>query len=362
MLHLETGRHLYGGARQAGYLVAELNRQGVDSRLVCEPAHPLTAMLPADAAVACHCRGDLDPAYYRRLRRIIRASGADIVHVHSRRGADSLGGLAARAEGVPAVLTRRVESREPRFWLRLKCRPYAAIVAISGAVQAELEAAGVPPARLRRIPSAVDTLLFRPDAAARARLIERYALPADAVIAACAAQLIARKGLAGLLDCLPRILDSQPRFRLLLFGQGPLRRRLERRARGLGITGQLRFCGFASDWPALLPGLDLLMHPARREGLGSVLLEAMSAGVPVLAAAAGGIGELLEDGVDGRLIDPESDTGWIEAAVTLASDPNARRQLAAAARRKLERRFTITAMAERYLEVYRHVLTPVGRA
>jgi len=357
VLHLESGRHLYGGARQAAYLVTELNRQDPEHRLVCQPGHPLVAAVGAAAAVPCPCRGDFDLAYYRRLRSLIRSHRPDIVHVHSRRGADTFGGLAAQAEAVPAVLTRRVESREPRFWLRRKCRPYAAVVAISTAVEDELAAAGVPASRRHRVASAVDTSLFRPDPSARARLLERYALPADARIAACAAQLIARKGLSYLLRQTVRLAAAEPRLRLLIFGRGPLRGRLERQARRLGLAGHVRFCGFADDWPALVPGLDLLLHPAEREGLGAVILEAMSAGVAVVAAAAGGIGDVVEDGVNGRLVPAGPDAAWSDVALELIADASARARLGQAARQTVQQRFTIPAMADRYREIYAHVLT-----
>lgn len=351
MLHIESGRHLYGGARQAGYLAAELSRHGVESRLVCEPGHALADQLGKNA-IACASGGDLDLAYYGRLRAIIRAEQPDIVHVHSRRGADIFGGRAARAEHVPAVLTRRIESREPAAWLRFKCRPYAAVVAISSAVAEELAQAGIHAGRLQRIPSAVDTARFRPHPGARAKLLARYALPDDAVLAGCAAQLIARKGVGGLLPLAGALVRAEPRFRLLLFGEGPRRAGLERQIQALGLDSIVTVCGYSADWPVLVPGLDVLLHPARREGLGSVLLEAKAAGVPVLAAAVGGVVDAIEDGVDGRLLPAADAAAWETAVLALIRDEAAREALAAAGRRSVEQRFTIAAMTEAYLALY----------
>ena len=122
-----------------------------------------------------------------------------------------------------------------------------------------------------------------------------------ASLAGCAAQLIPRKAQDFLLPLAARLVAAEPRFRLLFFGQGRTRRTLERRAARLGLGDTVRFAGFLPEWPLLLPGLDLLLHPARREGLGSVLLEAMSAGVAVVAAAAGGIVDVIDDGRSGVL-------------------------------------------------------------
>jgi glycosyltransferase involved in cell wall biosynthesis len=355
VLHIEAGRHLYGGARQVGYLIGGLKARGVENLLVCRPDHVLTGLAPIATILPTRLRGDLDVTLTSRLGRLMREHAPDLVHVHSRRGADGAGGRAARAAGRPAVLTRRVESTEPAWWLRRKCAPYAAVVAISSAVAAELEGAGVAREKIRRIASAVDTRLFAADPGARARLLQRFGLPDDALLAGCAAQLIPRKAQDFLLPLAARLVAAEPRFKLLFFGQGRTRQALERRAASLGLGDSVRFAGFLPEWPLLLPGLDLLLHPARREGLGSAILEAMSAGVPVVAAAAGGIVDVIEDGRDGCLLPPDDGEAWHAMVLGLLGDPARRKALAAAGRRKVEKEFTIDLMTERYLELYRDV-------
>jgi glycosyltransferase involved in cell wall biosynthesis len=360
ILHVETGRHLYGGARQAGYLIAGLADRGIDNLLVCAKGHPLAT---GDAARVFEWRlgGDLDFSLYRRLVQLARDERPDIVHIHSRRGADSFGGRAARRAGVPAILTRRVQSAEPGVWFRWKSAPYQSVVAISAAVHAELTAWGIANDRLALIPSAVDTSVYRPDSGARSRLISRYALPADALIGGAAAQLIPRKGLDALLPLTAKLIAIEPRFRLLLFGQGPARSRFERKIRQLELGGHVTLCGFEHDLPALLPGLDLFLHPARREGLGVAVLEAMAAGVPVVAAAVGGIVDLVEDGVDGRLVSCAADEAWYDVARELLADPERRHHFAKTAREKIESRFTIEPMIDSYLTLYRDVVDRAGR-
>lgn len=362
ILHLETGRHLYGGARQVGYLINGLADRGIENLLVCRDGHALAEEVNA-RVFEWSLLGDFDFSLRRRLTKLLREQGPDLVHVHSRRGADSFGGRAARAAGIPAVLTRRVQSAEPGVWLRFKCRPYSAVVAISAAVGKELADLGVSGDRQRLIPSAVDTALFQPDAEARARLIERYDLPSDALIAGSAAQFIRRKGQDLLLPLIARLIqlaasehDAElSNLRLLLFGQGPEQAKLEREARHLGLDGHLVFCGFDADWPRLLPGLDLFLHPARREGLGAVLLEAMSAGVPVIASDAGGIVDVIENGIDGCLVTPDSADDWFRIVRVLLGDRDERARLGAAGRRKVESRFTIDQMTKSYLDLYREV-------
>lgn len=358
ILHLESGRHLYGGARQAGYLIDGLAERGVENLLVCAEGHALAASTKA-RVFEWHLGGDLDASLQGRLVELALSEKPDLIHVHSRRGADTFGGRAARAAGIPAILTRRVQSPEPGLWVQFKYRGYAAIVAISSAVEDELLRLGIARERLRLIPSAVDTTLFRPDADARARLAERYGVPMDGLLAGTAAQFIPRKGHDFLLRvqtaAAARSSAVSTRIHWLLFGQGPAEQGLKREVQALGLEPIVHFCGFEPDWPGLLPGLDVFVHPARREGLGTVILEAMSAGVPVIASAIGGIVDAIENDVDGRLVAADDLAGWIDVVFELLGDAACRERLASAARCKVESRFTIDRMTESYLDLYREV-------
>lgn len=353
-MHVEAGRHLYGGARQVGELIAGLAEQGVANTLVCAPEQPLAAEVPAADVIRLPMAGDLDIALLARLRREIARVGPDVVHVHSRRGADLYGGWASRLQGRPAVLTRRVDAIETWPIARLKYRPYRFVVAISRAVEAQLtDTLGLDRSKLRVIPSAVDTRRFQPDPAARARLIQEFALAADASIVGVAAQLIERKGHRWLFECLPALLRRHAGLCVLCFGRGPLDRRLKRQVTAMGLQAHVHFAGFRADLPQLLPGLDVLAHPARREGLGLALLEAMSCGVPVVAAPSGGIPDIVDSGVEGLLVPLEDRDEWIQAIDALLTDPARRARMGAAGRERVQRDHGIDLMASRYLDLYR---------
>jgi glycosyltransferase involved in cell wall biosynthesis len=143
-----------------------------------------------------------------------------------------------------------------------------------------------------------------------------------------------------------------PDFRLLLFGQGPDRARFERAVRAAGLDRVVLFCGFDPDWPSLVPGLELLLHPARREGLGVVVLEAMSAGVPVVASAVGGTVDIVTPGVNGELLAPRDVDAWAQTVVRLLCEENSRERLANKARKRVETVYTIDRMASSYLNLY----------
>jgi glycosyltransferase involved in cell wall biosynthesis len=356
IVHVESGRHLYGGARQVAYLIEALAGRGLENALVCPPGHALTALRARAAVREVPMGGDLDLGMLPRLRRAFTDLDPDIVHVHSRRGADFFGGRACERDGRAALLTRRVDNPEVRAWARFKYRPYRAIVAISRAVREELcGRGGLDPRRVATIASGVDAQAFRPDGAARARVLREFALADDAFVVGVVAQLIPRKGHELLLRCLPDLVRRVPRLYVLCCGRGPLRARLQRRVAAAGLTQRVRFVGFRADLALLLPGFDLLVHPAAHEGLGVAILEAMSCEVPVVATAVGGVVDAVGDGREGLLV-PWGDAVALTAAVErLSGEEPTRRRMGAAGRIRVQREFSTARMADRYVELYRDV-------
>ncbi len=354
--HIEAGRHLYGGAAQVRYLLEGLAGRGVENLLICPPGSAIGAAADGSRVRSLSMRGELDVLMLPRLARELKRLGPDLVHVHSRRGADLYGGLAATLAGFPAVLTRRVDSPEPAVLARLKYRPYRAVVALSRAIERQLVDAGVARERVMLIPSGVDTQRYRPDPLARERLLAEFALPRDALVVGVVAQLIARKRHAWLFALLAELLPEWPTLRVLCFGQGPLERRLRAELAERGLADRVVLAGFRADLSALLPGLDLLAHPAAREGLGVALLEAASAGVPVVACAVGGIPDAIVDGETGVLVPRDDASATLRALRALLASPEERRRLGAAARRRVERRFDVGTLVTAHHSLYARVL------
>lgn len=354
--HIEGGMHLYGGAAQVRYLLEGLTGRGVENRLLCPPGSELGAAVPAALVREVPMRGDLDFALCPRLARELKRWKPDLVHVHSRRGADVYGGWAAALAGIPAVVTRRVDAPEPAALARLKYRPYRAVVALSRAIERQLRDVGVPRERIVTIPSAVDTERYRPDPAARERLRDAFELPRDALVVGVVAQLIERKRHAWLLALLPELVREWPQLRVLCFGRGPLEQELRAALVERDLTRHVVLAGFRSDLAALVPGFDLLAHPAEREGLGLALLEAASAGVPVVACAAGGVPDVVLDGETGVLVPRHDAAAFARALRELLAAPAERVRLGAAARRHAERRFDVARLVTAHVSLYTRVL------
>src|SRR5690606_584062 len=191
--------------------------------------------------------------------------------------------------------------------------------------------------------------------AERRALRASLALPHDTPIAGVVAQLIPRKGHRVLLRALADVLARQPRWHVVLFGRGPLERPIRREIAGLGLASRVHLAGFRPDAARWLPALDLLLHPALKEGLGLAVLEAMSAGVPVAASAAGGPVDIVEDGARRVPVPPGDVAAWAAAANRLMRDGEARARLGAAGRRRVRDAFGVERMVLGNLAVYREV-------
>lgn len=357
VVHVECGRHLYGGAQQVLYLLRGLQGDADRHVLACPPGSAIAGAAAGEGIPirSLPMAGDVDPLLLPRLVRLLRDERPDLVHLHSRRGADPWGVLAARPLGIPVVLSRRVDNPEPRWLVAAKYGLVSRVIAISEAIRHVLLREGVPPAKVVCVPSAVDTDVFAPGCDRpwfSAALGVEPGRPAVGMLA----QFIPRKGHQVLLDAVPSVLAEHPRTVFLLFGKGPLQGRVREEVARRALTDSVRFPGFRADVARVLPCLDLLVHPAFTEGLGVALLQAASAGVPIVGTRVGGIPEVVEPGVNGLLVEPGDAPALARAICDLLADPGLARRLGAAGRARAVSRFGIGAMCAGNRAVYRAVL------
>lgn len=357
ILHIETGRHLYGGALQVYYLLRGLHAAGVENILVCAPGSEIGRKCAEVATVVeLSTIGDVDPRLLVGLCRTIRRYRPDIVHSHSRRGADWWGGVAAQLCGVKSILTRRVDNPESPLLVRLKYNRFDRVVTISEGIRQVLLNEGVPEQQLQLIHSVVDLEQYNCPAD-RPWFEQEFSLHPGEQTVAIIAQLIERKGHRFLLSGAEQIFAAVPNLRFIFFGQGPQRDALEADCRSRGLGDKVIFAGFRDDLPRILPNLDLIVHPALMEGLGVSLLQAAAAGRPMIGARAGGIPEIIRDGVNGYLVPPGEVTALYERTIELLLDRERAARFGANGRRLVEDEFSIPAMISSYQGLYAQLLS-----
>ncbi len=362
VLHLETGRHLYGGARQVIELAAGLPALGCASSLACGAASEVEQAAYARGIDVRPLRagGDLDVRLLPRLKKICSAVEPDLVHIHSRRGADTWGLLAARSAGYPVVLSRRVDNPDLPGLSRLRYGLCQRVIAISAGIEAVLRGTGVPASKLRRVVSAVDLESCQPTWT-KARFREEFFLAADDLVVGVVAQMIPRKGHQHLVSLVQTLRHVVPNVRLILFGRGEFEAQLRGQVAKNGLDKFISFAGYRSDLMEFIGHLDLLLHPARSEGLGLALLEAQAAGVPVVAFRIAGVREAVVDGESGLLVPPGDVPALIDATQRLLLQSDLRSELSAGARAHVGQNFSLQAMLAGNLAVYQDLLEEIHR-
>jgi glycosyltransferase involved in cell wall biosynthesis len=355
VLHLEFGRNLYGGALQVAYLLRGLAAHPeVENEVVVPLQTPLPQHVPVRKGVRFHripIAGELDFRLAWRLRSVAKRCSPDLIHIHSRRGADFWGVVLAKWTGIPYILTRRVVYPEAGPLIRWRTRNARAVVGISGRVCEMMREAGVEDARLHCILSTVDTETYVPERNRTWFDAEMGIQPGELAVGMIG-QLIEGKGHRVLFEAIPTVLEHFPRARFLLFGKGHLDAQLRDYVTRQSWAERVRFMGFRTDMAAVIPNLDLVAHPAFMEGLGVSLLQAASCAVPIVGSSAGGIPEIVKHGRNGYLIEPGDGTALAHYLTELLQDSTKREQFGRAGRQLALERFSIARMSADYASLY----------
>jgi glycosyltransferase involved in cell wall biosynthesis len=311
---------------------------------------PLLARVPASIPIETFpIRGFGRPGFVReswRFGRWCRSIRARLVHACD---------LYANVFALPAAALARVEARigSRREILtgdksaaqlaaqRLAYGTAAFVVANSHAAVRQLLAEGVSPRRIRLVPNGVDLSAFEPRHVKRE--LRRVVMVAN---------LRPEKGHDTLIDAVPHVLDAHPHAEFIVAGDGPLAPQLASRAQSRGVTHRLTFIGRSDDVPALLRSSDIFVLPSRSEALPNAVIEAMAAGLPVVASRVGGIPELISPGVNGTLVPPDDPQALAAAIVDLMERPSFARTLGWAARALVEQEYSFDRMVTRVTSMY----------
>jgi glycosyltransferase involved in cell wall biosynthesis len=270
--------------------------------------------------------------------------------------------IAARMAGVPIVISARrnvnlgspLRERVNRLTAALDDR----VIAVSEAARrVEILRGGVPPEKTVVIPNGVDPLAFgRPTPQAAERVRGSLGLPPQSILIGYVGRLHPSKGVDDLLRAFASVVRRFPRARLLLAGEGEERWRLEQLSSETGLAGAVFFLGDRRDVPFLLQGLDVFVMPSREEGMPNAVIEAMAAGLPIVATSAGGTQELIEHGCSGLLVTPGDVAGIAESIISLVADRERASTLACEARARASVSYSIGATVRRTEALYEELL------
>lgn len=328
-------------------IVSILDRSGAGRPLI-EAARDLNLK-----AEVLHARHTLDVRAIWNLRVVLKAWRPDVVHAHDLRSA--LFGLAGtRGLTVATVATAHGSTRESsrkRLYLKifeeLLLPKFDRVHVVSDPLADHLRARGVPSEKIRVIPNGVDeAVVQRPPG-----LNPLAGYRGDPTLCAVG-RLTEDKGILLLLAALATLKGEFPGARLILAGSGPQEEELKEEARRLNLADCVHFCGRVDTVAWIYDIADLLVLPSLREGLPCVLLEAMLAGLPVVASAVGAIPEALAGGELGKLVPPSDRTALTGAIRDVIGNLETFRGVARQAREVARTKYTAQVMAGRLRNLY----------
>lgn len=290
----------------------------------------------------------------RKLARRLRDEQIDLVHTHNTY-AHFYGTMAAKMAGVKAVVNSQHgrgcgDTWKHHWQFRLANRWTDRIVGVSeDAARLCREQDRRSAHKIVRIWNGID--------------VDRFAYhgPSTSPVAISVARLSKEKDFPTLLQAVAIALPQIPDFRLRIVGDGAERPRLENLTRELGLTGVVEFLGERHDVPELLTQAGFFVSSSRTEGVSLTLLEAMAVGLPVLTTRVGGNPEVVEDGVTGRLVEPQDPAAFAAGLVEMCRRCEDWPALGQCGRLRVEQNFEIRGMVQAYERLYDDLLhTPTG--
>jgi glycosyltransferase involved in cell wall biosynthesis len=363
VLHVQRIGGIGGSERHVLELLPALRARGIDARFLglddtsAAPEPFYVALTDRDVPFERHpCPRDVDPLLARRMLRAVRALRPDLVHTHLVH-ADVYGAVAAARARAVLVSTKHNDdpfrSGKARYLERLLTRRAALVLCITEALaRFNRDVVGLPGKKLRTVHYGLDS----PPEPWGPRGGPDLAPETPVLVAVC--RLVRQKGVDVAVEALSLVRERHPDTHLVVLGEGPLRGELIELASRREMAGGVSFPGRVGDVAWWLRRANVVVHPARWEGFGLALLEAMLCERPVVATDVSSIPEIVVDGETGLLVRPDDPTVLAEAVNALLDDPTRAAALGEAGRARARAEFSVARMAERTAAVYGEALSP----
>ena len=357
ILHLiETGGP--GGAEQMLLRLAEeYGRRGF-AQMVCLRKDGWLAkeIRKRELPLVIHPLGRLpDVAWLTVLRRKALSCGVQAIHSHEF-AMNVRGTLLARTLGVPSVATVHGtgyfgDKWARRFAYRVTSR-LSNFVAVSTDIRQHLiQDGGLSPNRVSVIPNGVDTARFRFDPQKRSAMRCQLGFQQHEFLLGTVGSYYPVKGHRFLIEAMRELVKVYPGLKLVMAGQGPLAKDLQKLAVEQGVGSNVQIAGYIEDIPAFLSALDVFVMPSLSEGQPLALLEAAANGRCIVASKVGGIPEIIKAGKTGILVPPGEVNQLAEAIAYVFKNSDKRQAIAGTALEQISNYWSIERTVERYLDL-----------
>lgn len=371
VLHLIDSGGLYGAENMLLTLVKEQMAKGVSPMILSagepgagEKALETEARRQGLPVIPWRMSPGFNLKGARDIIRWARAEGVQLLHSHGYKFNVLMGLWPERIRKIPLVTTLHGYVKAPRYtkaWLyesldRLVLGRMRQVVLVSDSMRNEI------PSRLARSPSVVVVV----NGLSTASLCERAATELSSeletflrrfeYIVLGVGRLSKEKGFDRLVAAFAELKRRYPSTGLVIIGEGKQRSELEEQLRSQGLLGDALLPGYLTEVPAMMKRADVLCMPSLTEGLPITLLEAMTLGLPIVACNVGEIGNVLGQGLGGRLIQYEGPESLANAIAATFADADTRSECTRWSEQRVERDYSGRSMVERYLDVYQRAL------
>lgn len=356
VLHISTAHSWRGGEQQIAYTLAELQKLRVAQAVVAAADGEMARFGKQQAweVITSRKKSSLDLKFARTIARSAKEFNAHLLHVHDSHG-HTFAVLAWLLYGcrTPIILHRRVDFPVGENWLsrfKYNFKGIAKIICISRAIKEVIAPRIRDQDKLQVIPSAIDPEKFTREPGQRLRT--EYQIGEGKFLIGNVAALVGHKDYYTFLNTAKLLVEKELPVHFVIIGEGALRADLEAYCKKLGLQSSVTFTGFRTDIAQVFPELDALLFSSEMEGLGTTVLDAYAAKVPVVATRAGGIPELVIENETALLADVKDHDKLAENLEKLLHHTELRQRLVENASEHLQK-FTKDQMAEKILGVYR---------
>lgn len=308
-----------------------------------------------------------DPQHYFQLKQIIKEQKIDLIHAHVWNPASCRYAFMAANQNTPIIITEHDPFPLPFLKNLIKkhfLNKVSKIITVSEN-NAKLLKKLYPnhKKKINVIHNGIDlewwhSQLLRFPHQERKEIKENiFQAREDSLILITIAALHERKGLKYLIEAMPDITAKYPNIKLVILGEGPEENELKKLVESLKLANHIEFLGRRKETPKFLKSSDIFVLPSRREAFGMVNLEAMVTSLPVIATKVGGIPEIIENGKNGLLVEPENTSALSGAILKFIKDPELRKKIGEAGYRTVVEKFDAEKMAQEYEKIYNQTLS-----
>ncbi|NNF99712.1 MAG: glycosyltransferase [Desulfobacteraceae bacterium] len=359
VLHIDSEYGWRGGQQQVVYLLEAMYKNGYSTRLVCQPGSELAAYCSTQTLphATVRMRGEIDIFAGYRIARLCRNLSINVIHTHAAH-AHAIGlWVKLFYRNAKLIVTRRVDFsiRNSFFSLRKYTIPWVDhILCVSANIRTVLIADGVAMDKLDTIHSGIDTGKFD-NTILPVDYRSSMRIAADHCVIGTVAAMADHKDYPSLLKAAKIVLDKTEDTTFCAVGDGPLMGEVRQLAEELNLGSRFIFTGYRSDVGHFFKLFDIFVLSSHLEGLGTSILDAQAAGLPVVACRSGGIPEIVENETSGLLVPKKDPTALADAILSLVRDESRRRALGSSAKKAVQR-FSIHRTVNKYMKVYDRLL------